>query len=220
MLLTTHQIDFLPSQLRRKAQENIYCVYKAYVLISTRVQSDSNLDYKVANIRNEKHRRIQHASPCEGAHGDILHYPRAVLHGGLNDSSSFEVISGIQKMINHRRPFPHADRQISRHEVEQLQNSQRFSGSDDEEEQAPLIQGAPTCGIASRIAENGLHLWTTNRYPFFSKIFGLFFEFHLNYRIRTSDHRPWFSQTKIKLPEKPLALTHTKVNIKFLMDKG
>jgi len=87
----------------------------------------------VVNIRNEKHHRIQRASPCEGAHGDILHYPKAVLHGDPNDSSSVELISGKRKMINHRTPFPHADRQTCRREVEQRQNNRRFCASDDEE---------------------------------------------------------------------------------------
>jgi hypothetical protein len=220
LLLTSHQTDFPLRQLHLKAVENTYCAYKACESVSTHVQSDSSRDYMVADTHNEKHHHIQRASFCEDERDGILRCPEAILHADQSDSFSCEVISETRKMMRHRRPFLHADIRTFRHEVEQHQNSRRFCVSDDEKAQALLPQVVPTYDIENRIVENGLRQWTTNQYPLFLKTAGLFFEYQLNRWIRTRDHWSWFSQTKIKLPKKPLALPHTKINIKFMAYEG
>lgn len=217
---TIHETGFPLNQLHWRVVENTYCECKACESVSRRVQWDSGRDYKAADTHNEKHRHILCASPCEDGHGDILRYPEAGLPYGPPDSFSYEVILGMGKTMMHQRPFLHADKQTCRHEVEQRQNSRRFCVSGGEAIQAPLLQVVPTCGIGTRIVENELHQSTTNQRHPSLRVGGLFFEYPLNFRISPGNHRPWFSQTKFKMPKKPLTLPHTKINAKLATNEG
>jgi len=219
-LSTIHETGFPLNQLHWRVGGNTCCECKVCESVSTRVQWDSGRDYTVADTHNEKHRHMLYANPCEDRRGDILHYPEAVLPDGPPDSFSYEAILGRGKTMTHQRPFLHADKQTCRHEVEQRQNSQRFCVSGGEAIQAPLFQVVPTCDIGIRIVENELHRWTTNQHHPPLRVGGLFFEYPLNLRIRPGNHRPWFSQTKFKMPEKSLALSHTKINMKLTTNEG
>lgn len=219
-LPTIHRTDFQQSQLHWKVQKSIYCERKAYESVSIRVQLDLSQDYKGEDTHNERHRRIQYASLCEDERDDILHCPKAKRLACPTDNFFCESVSGMKRTIHHQRLCLHADKQTCHHEVEQRQNSQRFCGLDGETIQALSFQVAPTYGIETHIVENEPHQLTTNQHSSPLKVAGLFFECPLNLRIRTGNHRPWFSQTESKLSEKSLALPHTKINIKFIVDEG
>jgi hypothetical protein len=218
-LLSNREIDSPRKTRYPSILENIDCERKGAESASTPVQSDSNPGYMEEDIHNGNQNYSLFSTPCEAAHDDISHYPKALQPSCLYGSFSFARALKRTKRNLYRTCPLHAETQIYRHVVELHQNIQHSFWSDGATIWVLSPRTAPTFGTESHTAGNELHPTTIDQHHHSLVIAGLFFENTLDFRIGSSDHGAGLPQSKSKLTEKPLTLANAQCNPKIFSNK-
>lgn len=219
-LLSKGGTGFLQNLQCHPIPGNIGCEHIDDESVSTHVQSDSDLGYMAADIRNGNPHRDLSSIPCEAEHGGILHCPRVPRNAFWHGSFSFVKTSKRTKRNLDRTCLPHAGKQIYHHVIEQHRNIQHLSWLDDAAISAPSLPAVPTYDTVTHTVGNEPHPKTRYQHHPSSAAVGLFFEHSLNFRVGTSNHRTRLSQSKSKLTEKSLALSNSQCYPKIFSDKG
>jgi hypothetical protein len=204
----------------RSTSESIDCVYIFVALTSKPVRQDSGLGYMEEGIHTETHDYAFFSIPCAVGRGGTLHYPTALQPAFLHGSSSSARASGTTKRNLDRTCHSLPGKRTYRRAIAPRRRSLRSFWSDDEVILGLSPQVAPTSYIENHTAGNEPHPATRYRHRLYSKVFGLFFEQLLNFRVGMSDHWARLSQTKAKLTEHPLALACSQCNSEIPSNVG